>query len=58
MQNIANAGIGYALSFPLHATVFTLQIIGDAFNPQQLYSQFNAVADQSSGFSSFKNLST
>lgn len=51
MQNIANAGIGYALPFPL-------QIIEDAFHPQQLYRPFNAVNDQSSGFSSFKNLST
>ena len=51
MQNIANAGIGYALPFPL-------QIIGDAFHPQQLHSPFNAVAEQWSRFSSFKNLST
>lgn len=58
MQNIANAGIGYALPFPLHAAVFTLQIIEDAFHPQQLYRPFNAVTDQSSVFSSFKNLST
>lgn len=58
MQNIANAGIGYALPFPLHAASFTLQIIEDAFHPQQLYRPFNAVTDQSSGFSPFKNLST
>ena len=58
MQNIAKARIGYALPFPLHAAVFTLQIIEDIFHPQQLYSPFYAVTDQSSGFSSFKNLST
>lgn len=58
MQNIANAGIGYALPFPLHAASFTLQIIEDAFHPQQLYRPFNAVIDQLSGFSSLKNLST
>jgi hypothetical protein len=58
MQNIANAGIGYALPFPLHAAVFTLQIIEDAFHPQQLYRPFNTAANQWSGFSSFKNLST
>jgi len=58
MQNIANAGIGYALPFPLQAASFTLQIIEDAFHPQQLYRPFNAAIDQSSGFSSFKNLST
>lgn len=58
MQNIANAGIGYALPFPLQAASFTLQIIEDAFHPQQLYKPFMAVADQWSGFSSFKNLST
>jgi hypothetical protein len=58
MQNIAKAGIGYAWPFPLLAAVFTLQIIEDAFHPQQLYSPFYAVSDQSSGFSRFKNLST
>jgi hypothetical protein len=58
MQNIAKAGIGYALPFPLHAAVFTLQIIEDAFHPQQLYSPFYAVADQSSGFLRFKKPST
>lgn len=58
MQNIANTGVGYALSFPLHAAAFTLQIIEDAFHPQQLYRPFNAAIDQSSVFSSFKNLST
>jgi hypothetical protein len=58
MQNIANAGVGYALPSPLHAASFTLQIIEDAFHPQQLYMSFNTVTDQLSGFSSFKNLST
>jgi hypothetical protein len=58
MQNIANAGIGYALPFLLHAAAFTLQIMEDAFHPQQLYGPFYAVTDQSSGFSRFKNLST
>lgn len=58
MQNIANAGVGYALPFPLRAASFTLQIIEDAFHPQQLYNPFNTVTDQSSGFSSSKNLST
>jgi len=58
MQNIANAGVGYALPSPLHAASFTLQIIEDAFHPQQLFRPFNAVIGQLSGFSSFKNLST
>jgi len=58
MQNIAIAGVGYALPFPLHTAAFTLQIIEDAFHPQQLYKPFNTVTDQLSGFSSFKNLST
>lgn len=58
MQNIANAGIGYTLPFPLHAAAFTLQIIEDAFHPQPLYKPFNAAINQSSGFSSFKKPST
>jgi hypothetical protein len=58
MQNIAKAGKGYALPFARKAASFTLQIIEDAFHPQQLYRPFNTLADQSSGFSSFKNLST
>jgi hypothetical protein len=57
MQNIAKAGMGYVLPFPQPAASFTLQIIEDAFHPQQLYRPFYAVADQSSVFSSFKNLS-
>lgn len=58
MQNIAKAGKGYALPFPRPAASFTLQIIEDAFRPQQLYLPFYTVIEQSSGFSSFKNLST
>jgi hypothetical protein len=58
MQNIAQAGKGYALPFTLQAASFTLQIIEDAFHLQQLYKPFNAVIDQLSGFSSVKNLST
>lgn len=58
MQNIAKARIGYALPFPLQAVVFTLQIIKDAFHPQQLYGPFNVAPDKSSGFTSLKNLST
>jgi len=58
MQNIAKAVIGHALPFPLHAVVFTLQIIEDALHPQQLYGSLYAVTDQSSGFSHLKNLST
>jgi len=58
MQNIANEARGYVLPFTLPVASFTLQIIEDAFHPQQLYMPFNAAADQSSGFSSLKNLST
>ncbi|UOE46677.1 hypothetical protein MTO98_19930 [Mucilaginibacter sp. SMC90] len=58
MQNIANEAKGHVLPFTLPAALFTLQIIEDAFHPQQLYPLFYGYADPLSGFSSFKNLST
>ncbi|PWK69258.1 hypothetical protein LX99_04757 [Mucilaginibacter oryzae] len=57
MQNIAKAGKGYALPFARQAAPFTLQIIEDAFHPQQLYKLFYA-DNQPAEFSPFNNLST
>ena len=57
MQNIAKAGKGYTLPFARQAAPFTLQIIEDAYHPQQLYSPFYA-DNQPAEFSTFNNLAT
>ena len=57
MQNIAKAGKGYTLPFARQAAPFTLQIIEDAYHPQQLYRPFYT-ANQSAELLTFNNLAT